>query len=398
MSNNCNVLGLKADLFLMHAPSIFDFREREDMLFAYLSDSDSVNVTSIYEMYPLGLLSIKACLGMEGLNAEIINLASLMLMYPDLNVDKLIANLDAPVFGLDLHWMAHCHGSIEVANKIKSIHPDSVIIFGGLSATYYAQELIQYPSVDIVVRGYDTLLPVTQLVKSIKEEIRNYDNIPNLIYKRGAEIIDTGYSYRPEQNYNDVPIDWSFYKNAHSGPTVTNLVMTLPNTGCTMDCGWCGGSRYSYQKNMGLQRSLVEKDLDNIVDELRSLGSAAKTTSIYALQCYSETKQRLHQYLQVVEEMGYKSVSFEQYHLTDTETLYKMGKATRAYIMLSPESHDREISKLAGRGNYSMMEMEDWIPKALDAGMAGIMVWFFIGMPKQTTGSVLETVAYCENC
>ena len=43
---------LGADLFLLHAPSVYDFRERDDMLFAYLSDSDSVNVTSVYEMYP----------------------------------------------------------------------------------------------------------------------------------------------------------------------------------------------------------------------------------------------------------------------------------------------------------------------------------------------------------
>ena len=50
---------LEADLFLLHAPSVYDFRERDDMLFAYLSDSDSVNVTSIYEMYPIGWFSIK---------------------------------------------------------------------------------------------------------------------------------------------------------------------------------------------------------------------------------------------------------------------------------------------------------------------------------------------------
>jgi clorobiocin biosynthesis protein CloN6 len=50
---------LSADLFLLHAPSVYDFRERDDVLFAYLSDSDSVNMTSIYEMYPLGFFSIR---------------------------------------------------------------------------------------------------------------------------------------------------------------------------------------------------------------------------------------------------------------------------------------------------------------------------------------------------
>ena len=138
---------LKADLFLLHAPSVYDFRERDDILFAYLSDSDSVNVTSIYEMYPIGFFSIKQRLREHGFNTEIVNLASLMLMHPQIDVDRLLARLEAPVFGFDLHWMAQCHGSIELAKKLKAIHPESLIIFGGISATYYADELIQCPAV-----------------------------------------------------------------------------------------------------------------------------------------------------------------------------------------------------------------------------------------------------------
>ena len=57
---------LRADLFLLHARSVYDFRERDDMLFAYLSDSDSVNVTSLYEMYPIGWFSIKQRLADAG--------------------------------------------------------------------------------------------------------------------------------------------------------------------------------------------------------------------------------------------------------------------------------------------------------------------------------------------
>ncbi len=147
---------LNADLFLLHAPSVYDFRERDDILFAYLSDSDSVNVTSIYEMYPLGFLSIKQRLHESGFKAEIVNIASLMLMHPEINVDKLLSSLEAPVFGFDLHWMAHCQGSIELATKLKAIHPESLIIFGGISSTYYADELIQYPAVDVVVKVIHT--------------------------------------------------------------------------------------------------------------------------------------------------------------------------------------------------------------------------------------------------
>lgn len=385
---------LKADLFLLHAPSVYDFRDRDDLLFAYLSDSDSVNVTSIYEMYPLGFFAIKQRLAEHGFQAEIVNLASLMLMHPRLDIDALLGRLEAPVFGLDLHWMAHCHGSIEIAKRLKAIHPDSLVIFGGISSTYYADELIQYPAVDIVVKGYDTLEPVTMLMEAVKRGERDFRHIPNLRYKQNGEVNATGFTYKPIKNYNDVTIDWSYYRDAKDVPSRSKLIMTLPNTGCAYDCPFCGGSRYATNKIMEIKKTLVTKDNQRVMSELRSLGEVARTTSIYALQCYSETKARLHQFLDGVKEMRYKSVFFETFNLYSQDTLEKMGQATESYIMLSPQSHDPVISKLSGRGTYSMAEMEEWIRRALDAGIAGIMIWFFIGMPQQTTTSVLDSIAY----
>lgn len=386
---------LTADLFLLHAPSVYDFRERDDMLFAYLSDSDSVNVTSVYEMYPIGWFSLKQRLAEHGLDVKIVNVAALMLRYPDLDVRRMLERLHAPVYGFDLHWMAHCHGSVELAAELKSVHPDALTIFGGISATYYAEELARHPAVDVVVQGYDTLEPVTALVDSVRRGSRDFRSIPNLVHSNGEE--KTGFTHKPADNYNNAVNDWSFYGEAPAdAPLVSKLIMTLPNTGCAHDCGWCGGSRFSYRNIMGVQRTLIKKDDDLVVQELATLGEAAKHTSIYALQCYSENKPRLHRYLDAVKEAGYKSVSFEQFRLTPDDTLKKMGESTDAYIMLSPESHDSKVSRASGRGTFTMEEMERWIPRALDAGIKGVMIWFFIGMPYQDRQSVLDTTAYAE--
>ena len=388
---------LEADLFLLHAPSVYDFRERDDMLFAYLSDSDSVNVTSIYEMYPIGWFSIKQHLANHGFDAKIVNVASLMLMHPDLDVPKLLSRLEAPIFGFDLHWMTQCQGAVELAAVLKKVHPDALTIFGGISATYYASQLIEYPSVDVVVQGYDTLEPVRELVGQVRQGRRDFDSIPNLLYKVDREVQATGFTHKPASRYNDVSNDWSYYRDGSGGgPSVSKLIMTLPNTGCAHDCGWCGGSRFAYRNIMGVHKTLIQKDHDLIVEELHTMQEAAKRTSIYALQCYSENKVRMHQYLDAVKEVGYQSVFFEQFNLTPPDTLTKMGESTSAYIMLSPESHDPKISAAAGRGTYTMEEMENWIPRALDAGVKGIMIWFFIGMPYQDRQSVLDTVAYSE--
>jgi len=388
---------LEADLFLLHAPSVYDFRERDDMLFAYLSDSDSVNVTSIYEMYPIGWFSIKARLADHGFDTKIVNVASLMLMYPDLDIRRLLGRLEAPIFGFDLHWMTQCHGAIELAALLKEVHPEALTIFGGISATYYAKQLITYPSVDVVVQGYDTLEPVTELVSRVRRGSRDFSSIPNLLYKTGGEVQTTGFTHKPAANYNDAQADWSYFQDTpNPGPSTSKLIMTLPNTGCAHDCGWCGGSKFAYRNIMEVQKTLITKDNDLILEELRTMGEAAKRTSIYALQCYSENKVRMHRYLDAVKEVGYNSVSFEQFNLTPLDTLKKMGESTAAYIMLSPESHDPKISKAAGRGTYTMEQMEAWIPRALDAGVKGIMVWFFIGMPYQDRQSVMDTIAYSE--
>ncbi len=388
---------LSADLFLLHAPSVYDFRERDDLLFAYLSDSDSVNITSIYEMYPIGFLTLKSWLQSQGFRVEIVNLASIMLMHPDVSVEKLLGRLEAPVFGLDLHWMAQCHGAIEVAKIIKAIHPDSLVMFGGISATYFAEELIGYQPVDMVVKGYDTLEPVLEIMRAVSAGSRSFEHVPNLLYKqRGGQVQATGFTHKPLQNYNNARIDWSFYKQAVRDPLATPLVMTLPNSGCSYNCTWCGGSNYAYKAIMGVNKTLITKDHRLVVEELQTLGDFAPLTSIYALQCYSESKARLHEYLDAVRDRSIKSVFFEQFHLTEPETLKKMAASTQAYVLLSPESHDLQVGLRAGRGNYTMAEMEAWIERALDLGIAGVFVWFMIGMPQQTPESVMETVAYSE--
>ena len=57
------------------------------------------------------------------------------------------------MFGIDLHWLPHAHGSLAIAEIVKRLHPDSKVLFGGFSSSYYHEELINYPQVDLVLAG-----------------------------------------------------------------------------------------------------------------------------------------------------------------------------------------------------------------------------------------------------
>ena len=66
----------QADLVLLHAPSVYDFR-KESILYGPVSDL--VPSTPVFEMYPIGLTTIAEYLERHGFRVRIVNLAVRML-------------------------------------------------------------------------------------------------------------------------------------------------------------------------------------------------------------------------------------------------------------------------------------------------------------------------------
>ncbi|HSL69410.1 MAG TPA: hypothetical protein VK864_04170, partial [Longimicrobiales bacterium] len=106
------------DLILLHAPSVYDFRNRAGFLGPV---SDVVPSTPIFEMYPLGLTTIANRLENEGFNVRIINVAYRMLEDPTYQPETELARLKPALFGIDLHWLPHAHGAIELARVVKRL-------------------------------------------------------------------------------------------------------------------------------------------------------------------------------------------------------------------------------------------------------------------------------------
>ena len=149
------------DLTFLHAPSVYDFRRRSTL---WGPISDVVPSTPIYDMYPIGFATLSDYLERHGFRARIVNLAVRMLSDPNFDAQRTIKSLDSPVYGIDLHWLPHAHGAIEVARMVKRHHPNSKIVVGGFTASYYHRELFNYPEIDYVFRGDTTEEPLRQLM------------------------------------------------------------------------------------------------------------------------------------------------------------------------------------------------------------------------------------------
>ena len=121
----------KTDFVLLHAPSVYDFREKAIL---YGPVSDLIPPSPVFEMYPIGFTSIADYLERAGYRVRIANLAIRMMKDRKFDAARFIKGLESPLFGIDLHWLLHCHGAIEIARLVKKLHPESKLIFGGLSA------------------------------------------------------------------------------------------------------------------------------------------------------------------------------------------------------------------------------------------------------------------------
>jgi clorobiocin biosynthesis protein CloN6 len=388
---------LRADLVLLHAPAVLEFRGRRDIHFPFLAASGSIPVTPLFEYIPLGFREMARFLGERGHPVAIVNLATLLLRYPGLALDEVIRAIDAKLVGIDLHWLVHAQGALALADRVKQLRPELPVVMGGISATYYAQELIRRPAVDLVLRGYDTLEPLARLVEALPG--RALDGIPNLLWKPdGATVRDNGYVHRPAPF--GCGIDWSTLAPQATGSMLSaREVLHNHYAGCVHACGWCGGSRDAFRRIHGTERPMVPKSDADVAFELSTMAAAPdlELYHLYPVGFYNAGTPRAERFLDGVERSRVKSVNYEQYALTPDPLLERMARANpRSSITLSPQSHDPEISRLAGGCGYGPEELEAWIDRALGFGIHKIDVWYFVGMPKQDATSVSRTLDYCE--
>ena len=152
---------------LIHPPSVYDFRKRTIF---YGPISDVIPSSPVFEMYPMGFLTLATYLRRHGHRVRIVNLALKMMRSRRFDAERALARLRPQLFGIDLHWLPHAHGAIEVSRLLKRLHPEIPIVFGGISATYFHDELIAEPSVDFVLRGSVTEPNLLALVEELKPD------------------------------------------------------------------------------------------------------------------------------------------------------------------------------------------------------------------------------------
>jgi B12-binding domain/radical SAM domain protein len=394
----------KPDLLLLHPPSVFRFRELP-LFFGPVSDV--VPSSSIFEIYPIGFLTISNYLTKHGISVRIINMALKMLRSPSFDADRFVRNLDAGAFGIDLHWLPHVDGSLSLAEMVKKHHPDKPVILGGLSATYYHEEIMRdYPFVDFIVCGESTEEPLRLLMQAIQAG-SGFEEVPNLVWRdKQGRVTVNDRSYKPE-NLDYVDFDYSHFLKMSikyrdpSGYIPFKYWLSYPVTaifsvrGCNHNCGTCGGSISAF-KTICERSHACFRSPELVAEDIKKISDYTGAPMIVLGDLLQAGREYSDRFLEAVKKHRIRNeICIEFFRPPTTEFLKKAADCIETFnVEISPESHDINVRKTFGK-DYDNKALESMIETLIDVGCKRVDLFFMVGLPNQTYQSVMDTVSYC---
>ncbi|MGD0886868.1 MAG: TIGR04190 family B12-binding domain/radical SAM domain protein [Thermodesulfovibrionales bacterium] len=393
------------DLILLHPPSVFRFRDLPSFRGPI---SDVVPSSSIFEIYPIGFLTISEYLHRHGLTVRIVNVALKMLKDRSFDAEAFIAKLNPLAFGIDLHWLPHVDGSLSLAKMIKHHHPHKPIIFGGLSSTYYYDEIMRdYPFVDFVLRGDSTEEPLRMLIHALQSGA-GYESIPNLVWRdRDGRIQVNEFSHCPE-SLDAVQFDYRHllkmaikYRDP-SGYIPFRYWLTYPVSavfqcrGCAGTCASCAGSFASFKRVCAREKPCYRSP-ELLAEDMKKISEFSKGPIMVIGDLLQAGESYGNRFLDSLKRFHIKNeISVEFFIPPPDDFIKRIADSVRTFnVEISPESHDLKVRRAFGK-HYDNPAFERMVQTLLESGCKRIDVFFLVGLPYQDSASVMDTVQYCE--
>lgn len=388
---------MASDIIFLHAPSVYDFRKKPIF---YGPVSDVVPSSPVFEMYPIGFMTMSSHLEAAGFRTRIVNLAVQMLQSKNFDAEARIKSLHAKVFAIDLHWMPHCHGAIEVAKLVKKYHPDSIVELGGFSSSYFCEELMQRPEIDMVMRGDSTEIPHVKMMQ-VLEKGGDLSEVPNLAWKDKE-----GKAHFNEISFIPDDLDWvkfdygTMIKNTLKHADIKGALPwldwdKLPLTsvftvrGCSFNCAECGGS-HDANKRLLCRKKAAFRSPEKLAEDMAAIQDYLNTPIFVIGDPRQGGKDYAERLFKEIHNLGVKNhIAFEIFHPAGDEFFKMANHYLGDYSMeFSPDSHDEAVRLAMGKG-YDNKAIEKTITSAFGNGCVRFDLFYMTGLPEQTRESAM---------
>ena len=393
------------DVILLHPPAVYDFRSRPIFPGAM---GRSVEVLQ-FNKVPVGMLSIAEYLDRFGFRTVVDNICDRMLTVPDFDVEKHIRTLDAPVFAVGMNFQQHAQGALEIARLCKEIHPDVLVVMGGLTATYFHEEIIaKYGFVDVVVRA-EAEKPLLELVRSY-QKTGHVGGTPNLTYRakisevnnisttHEAQVANNGLVVTPLMEASRDLDEFEFTRLDLLQPNTSVYVLgSVPRwslvvcRGCSFDCTICGGSAYAYKKNFAMDHPAFRSPA-KIVEDIEKL----VTQGVRHIGLYQDPRAAGENYWPQLRDLlmerkpNFERLSLDLLFPATEDFVRDVANISRNIILhLCPDTGSDEVRHTLGR-HYSSADVIETVKLCLKYKVP-ITNFFSVGLAGESEAEMQKT-------
>jgi radical SAM superfamily enzyme YgiQ (UPF0313 family) len=277
----------------------------------------------------------------------------------------------------------------KIAEKIKSINPETKIVAGGPNIACMPYESLKYGNFDFGVVGEGELTTI-ELLRALEKNEIDFKKIKGLIFKQGKEIIIT--EPRPLiENLDSVP-----FPSRHLIPvrkyydvfTKKKCFATIIATrGCPFNCVFC-----DRKNRMG--RGWRVRSVKNIVDEIEQIKSEYNIKEFMFFDDnlivnknwgYQLCEEILKRNLKIIWECRARADM-----LLDEKLVKTLKKAGCYRIRIGFESGDNEILKILKKG--ITIEQSHQCAKVCKKVGIEIFGYFMMGSPYETEQTLQKTL------
>lgn len=391
------------DCLLVHAPKADNH---------YLPFGDFFNITYM----PMGLLAIAEQLRRRGSSVDLVHLGVEWVGDRDFNIATDTAGQSIRAIGLSLYWHYQSYDAIEVARALRAAHPTAYIFLGGLTAGYFAREIVEkFPFIDAVVAGHAEGSAV-RLVETLKEG-GDLGRIPGMIHRLSdGSVVDNGKGphldwWAPaldELVYGDLSMmrhpetyantfgfplaygrEYSRRENQSMLTMARSFFPLFVGRGCPWMCTFCGGNRDTLRRVNGTNK-LQWRDPDRVVDDVRRAREFGYKTMAL---CFDPTPQRDTYYVELFRKVAAAKLDvdfyFECWGLPTRRFVEEFRRAfpsPESYIAVSPDSGNDAVRRANKQPYYTSADLFETLT-VFDEFEVKFDVFYTIALP----GEVLET-------
>ncbi|MCK4764646.1 MAG: radical SAM protein [Candidatus Aminicenantes bacterium] len=378
------------DILFLHPPS--SFNKTKFPLSGPFPSGAAENDLFLYA--PVGINALYHKLKSQGFNPGVLNIGRLyyntIKRGDKFDLTKIIADLQAKGFGIDLHWAVHTPGALEMAAAIKKLMPDSFVFLGGLTATYFFREILKdYPYIDAVVLGEadEAIVPLAETLKrNSSNRYSHLKKIPNLAYRSRK---DGPISVNPAR----VPEKWEDVSFRNIEKELSRGYISIK--GCNLDCPFCGGSKSSY-KNFYYRECPLALDPEQLIREIETFEKDGMDIVFLMGDIRILGKGYVDSFLKELRERKLAiHIQQELFYPAKAEYLERWkNTAVACSFNFELESVDNNVLRRIGR-EYTEKDIRDLI-KTFGSLEIPLALLFLFPLPGQDAASIYSTLDFIE--